>query len=616
MTEQRDALRQIRLVVVGDVDHGKSTLIGRLLYETGSLTPDRVDAIRAASDKRGDVFEWSFALDALQSERDQAVTVDTTRVWLRLADVEVVLIDAPGHVQFLRNMVTGSSDAQIALLVVDATLGITEQTRRHLLLLELLGIQRCIVAVNKMDLVAYAREPFHAIADALHPLLAQIGIAPLAIVPIAARSGENLVHRSSHLAWYDGPLLLEAMRRIPPEQDADDGVLLMFVQGVLRQEERRIALGHLDGGSLAVGDELVALPSGVRARVATLEGWPAAPADRIASGHSAALTLEGQHVLQRGDLLAKPGAAPTLERRCAARFAWLSHSALRPGLRFDLRIGTRTVGALVESIERVVDATTLDSLGGSSARSGDLVDVTLQLAEPIAFSSAAGGTRLRRCIAMIDADVIAAGQLLRALPAAADRRILFPPEQFVNASLRAQRNGHAGAVIWLTGRPASGKSTLAAQWERRLFDLHRNVYVLDGDRLRTGLCSDLGFTPEDRSENIRRVSEVAALFCDAGFVVITAFISPNRVDREIARRAIGERFYEVYVQADLAVCEERDPKGLYARARSGGLALFTGVGSEYEAPLHPDLTIHTAAEPIDASVEHGLAFIEGILAST
>ncbi|MHB8147128.1 MAG: adenylyl-sulfate kinase [Vulcanimicrobiaceae bacterium] len=613
MKTQPDALRQIRVVLAGDVDHGKSTLIGRLLYETGSLTADRVEGLKKASDRRGDVFEWSFALDALQSERDQAVTVDTTRVWLRLPDVEIVLIDAPGHEQFLRNMVTGSSDAQVALLVVDATLGVTEQTRRHLLLLELLGIERCIVAVNKMDLLGYRQESFDPIETTLRPLLTQLGIVPLAIVPIAARGGENLARPSTLLAWHPGPTLLEALRSIALPAVLEGASLRMFVQGVIRENDRRIMFGNVDAGSLQVGSEVVILPSRERTTIASIEVWPAAPVQRIGSGHAAAFTLEGQRFVDRGDLLADTDGAPELERRFAVRLAWLGQTMLRSGARFDLRVGTRIVGAQVEAIDRVVDPASLAALGATAARYGDLVDAKLHLAEPVAFDASPAGSRLRRFIALRDADVIGAGQLLRALSAATGQRVLFPPEQFVTPRLREHRNGHAGTVIWLTGLPASGKSTLAAQWERSLFDRHRQVYVLDGDRVRGGLCSDLGFSAEDRSENIRRVSEVAALFCDAGFVVIAAFISPNRIDREIARRVVGERFREVYIKADLAACERRDPKGLYARARSGGIANFTGIGAEYEPPAQPDLIIDTTTEPIDQSVERGLRFIESVL---
>ena len=616
MPQAKAALPQRRIVVVGDVDHGKSTLIGRLLFETGSLTTERIEGLRVASARRGEQFEWSFALDALQSERDQAVTVDTTRVWLRLPTVEIVLIDAPGHVQFIRNMVTGSSDAQIALLVVDVTLGVTEQTRRHLLLLELLGIQQCLVVVNKMDAIDYREAPYTAAVASLASPLEQLGIAALGFIPISAREGVNLVQNSPLTTWYRSVPLVEAMQSVRVAQPDLGPSPRMFVQGVLRRGERRVVLGHLDAGALQVGEEILVMPAQQRVRIASIETWPHGSVPSAVAHHAVALTADGQQFIERGDLIVGMTDPPALHRRFSARLAWLGERTLRAGMRCEVRVGTRVVGAHIESIERVVDATSLAALGASAARTGDLVDATVHLAQPLPFELGAAGARLRRCILLDGTEIVGAGQFLQAATTVEARPVLFAPTQLVTRRLREQRNGHTGCVIWLTGLPASGKSTLAAQWERALFDRHRAVYVLDGDRLRGGLCADLGFSAQDRTENIRRASEIAALFADAGFIVIAAFISPNRVDREIARRVIGEAFREVYIKADLEACEQRDPKGLYARARSGALANFTGVGADYEPPANPDEIIDTMHESLQTSVERGLRFIESVLAST
>jgi bifunctional enzyme CysN/CysC len=602
----REALPQLRVVTVGHVDHGKSTLIGRLLHDTGNLPDGKVAELLRASERRGVAFEWSFVLDALQSERDQAITIDTTRIWLRLAELEIVLIDAPGHEEFLRNMVTGASDADAALLVVDAAEGVGEQTRRHALLLELIGVRQVVVAVNKMDRVGYDERRFTKIRDELGALLGNIGIVPRAVVPLAARDGDNVAIVATTTPWYAGPTIVTALCALTPAVRQDGAAFRLAVQGVIRRDLERIVVGRIEAGSVRVGDEIVLSPGDRRARVRTLESWPANGRTEARAGESIGLTVEAPLFVERGDVVSDTASAPAAASRFRARLLWLGRRELRAGTRLRMRIGTRLAHVEVEAFERVVDIATLKDGASEFARTNDVAEIILRSRELLALDTVAAHAGLGRFILIDGLDVAAGGVVLAALPQASD---VVPVGHLLGRDARAWRNGHRGAVLWLTGLPAAGKSTLAMALERRLFERGVQCYVLDGDNVRTGLCRDLGFTDDDRSENVRRVGEVAALFADAGLVAIAAFISPYRADREEARRAAGIGFHEVYVKADSALCEARDPKGHYAKARAGALSGFTGLTGEYEVPLAPELVVDTATLSIDEAVALVLDYV-------
>lgn len=602
-----DTSSQLRVVTVGHVDHGKSTLIGRLLYDTGNLPDGKVDELRGASERRGVAFEWSFVLDALQSERDQAITIDTTRIWLRLAQRDIVLIDAPGHEEFLRNMVTGASDADAALLVVDAAEGVGEQTRRHAVLLELIGVRQVVVAINKMDRVAFGERRFESIRDELGALLGNIGIVPKAVVPLAARDGDNVARAATTMPWYAGPTIVAALCALAPVRRDDGAQFRLAVQGVIRRDLERIVVGRIEAGTLRVGDTIVLSPGDRAARVRTLERWPPNGATEARAGESIGLTVEGPLFVERGDVISDPDSVPVAASRFRARLLWLGKGDLRVGMRLRMRLGTRLAHVEVEAFERIVDIATLRGGDADFARTNDIAEIVLRSRELLALDPVATHAGLGRFVLVDGLDVAAGGVVLAALPQDSD---LVPVGHLLDREARASRNGHRGAVLWLTGLPAAGKSTLAMQLERRLFERGVQTYVLDGDNVRTGLCRDLGFTADDRSENVRRVGEVAALFADAGLVAIAAFISPYRADREEARRAAGSDFHEVYVKADPALCEARDPKGHYAKARSGTLPGFTGLSGDYEEPLAADLVVDTAALSIDGAVAVVLDYIK------
>ncbi len=606
---------QLRVVTVGHVDHGKSTLIGRLLHDTGNLMDGKADELRAISERRGVPFEWSFVLDALQSERDQAITIDTTRIWMHLGDREVVLIDAPGHQEFLRNMVTGASDADAALLVVDAAEGVSEQTRRHALLLELIGIRQVVVAINKMDRVGYERRSYEAVRTELDPLLARIGIHPAAVVPIVARDGDNVAVASKAMPWYQGPTIVETLGGMEPIRRHDGAELRMAVQGVVRRGTERIVVGRIQAGSIGVGDEVVLSPGARIARVKSLESWPGPAKPRAQAGESVGFTLDVPLFIERGDIVSNASAMPASTTLFRARLLWLGRRPLEVRDRLQMRIGTRLAHVQVEALERVVDITTLEHDEATCAEKNAVAEVVFRSRESLALDSIEEHPGLARLILVDGLEIVAGGTIL-AVFASADQSHIVPVGHLLDRDARAARNGHRGAVIWLTGLPAAGKSTIAMQLERRLHERGVQSYVLDGDNLRTGLCRDLGFSDRDRSENIRRVGEVATLFADAGVVAIAAFISPSRADRDVARRSAGDLFHEVFVKADVSVCEARDPKGHYAQARAGEIPGFTGITGEYEPPVAPDLVLDTERLSLDAAVSALLHYVtEHIIAA-
>lgn len=604
----------LAVCLAGHVDHGKSTLLGRLLHELDLLPQGKVAALAAASERRGVPIEWSFVLDAFQLERDQAITLDTTRVRVRLPGRELLVIDAPGHRELVRNLVTGAADTQAALLVVDAVSGAQAQTRRHLALLRLLGVRDVVVAVNKMDLAGWREDRYAAVRDAAAAALAALGLRAHAVVPVCAREGANLVQRAA--AWWRGPTLVEALASLPDEAPGGGpGPLRMHVQDVYRFDDRRVVAGRLASGTLAAGEAVLLLPAGRTARVASLAGWPQAPA-ALGPGDNASIVFDEAIVVERGDLACAPDDAPKLTPVFDADVFWLGHGALAAGRRFTVRVGTAEVGAHVAAIHHALDEGSLAPVAAAAVDEGGVARITLRCDAPLAVDDAARLPRTGRFV-LADGGLIVGGGVVDASGYPDQRRLRVQPRgdltavrHAVRADERAARTGHSGAVVWLTGLSGAGKSTLAMALERRLFDFGWSAYTLDGDNVRSGLNADLGFSPEDRQENIRRIGEVAALFAEAGVVCVTAFISPYRDDRARARAAAGtRRFLEVHVASDLATCEARDPKGLYRRARAGALRGMTGIDSPYEPPEAPDLVVDTQHGDVAACVEALAAFV-------
>ena len=594
-----------RIVIVGHVDHGKSTLVGRLLFETGSLPEGKLEMLKAVSARRGMPFEWSFLLDALQTERDQGITIDTTQISFRTRSRDVVLIDAPGHAEFLRNMITGASQADGALLIIDAQEGVRDQTRRHGYLLHLLGVKQVAVVVNKMDRVDFSAARFEEISDEISAHLIGLGLAPSAVIPISARDGDGVAERTPRIGWYNGPTVVEALDALEPARPLEKLALRLPVQAIYKFDDRRIVAGRIESGSFAAGDEIVIMPAGKIAKIRSVEGWPATPRNGVqTAGRSVGITLDRELFIERGDVIAHVGSAPRDTRRVRARIFWLHDKPLTTGASILVRLGTREARATVVAIEKAVDPGELASVETKSIARNHVGEIDIALAQPIAADPHADNPRTGRLVIEVNGRIAGGGLVLsvdagqRAIPVD-----IVPVESALRPDERSARYRHNGAVVWLTGLPGSGKSTLARALERRLFGNGGSPILLDGDTLRAGLNADLGFSAADRSENIRRLAEVATHLARNGHIAIVAAVSPSREDRAAARRIADTSFREVYVSTPAEVCESRDPKGHYAKARAGSLQAFTGIGNDYQPPTECELTLDTSIRTVTEAAD-------------
>jgi len=605
---------QVRIVIVGHVDHGKSTLVGRLLHETGSLPEGKLEMLQAVSARRGMPFEWSFLLDALQTERDQGITIDTTQIRFRTGSRDVVLIDAPGHAEFLRNMITGASQADGAVLIIDALEGVRDQTRRHGYLLHLLGIKQVAVVVNKMDRVDFGQARFQEISDEISAHLTGLGVTPTAVITISARDGDGVALRTPRVGWYTGPTVVEALDALEPARPLSALPLRLPVQAIYKFDDRRIVAGRIESGHLTSGDEIVIMPAGKIAKIKSVESWPLTPVKgKQGAGRSVGITLDRELFVERGDIIAHVGKSPRDTRRLRARIFWLHDKSLAKGDQILVRLGTREARAIVAGIEKAVDPGALSSSENTSIARNHVGEIDIALSQPIAADAYADNPRTGRLVIELAGRIAGGGLVLsvdagqRAVPVD-----IVPVESALRPDERSARYRHNGAVIWLTGLPGAGKSTLARALERRLFSRGGSPILLDGDTLRAGLNGDLGFSPRDRSENIRSLAEVATHLAKNGHIAIVAAVSPAREDRAAARRIADDLFREIHVATPAEVCESRDPKGHYAKARAGSLTGFTGIGNDYEAPARAELTLDTSGLSVaDATDE-----IERMLAIT
>lgn len=605
------AREQMKIVIVGHVDHGKSTLVGRLFYDTNSLPDGKFEQIQALCKKRGMQFEWSFLMDALQAERDQEITIDTSQIWFKTPQRDYVIIDAPGHKEFLKNMISGAASSEAAILLIDAREGVREQSKRHGYLLHLLGVRQIAVAVNKMDLEGYSEKKFRKIEKEYKKYLADIGVIPTDFIPIAARDGENMVRRSEHMPWYTGPTVVEALDRFRKKPELDDLPLRLPVQDVYRfDEHKRIFAGRIESGTLQVGDELLFSPSNKSSKVISIEIWNSkTPPLTATAGMCVGFTLDEQIFVERGEIASLVKDAPILTNLFRARLFWLGTDDMAENKRYTMKINTSEYKVEVREIEQVVSTDDLSLNKSTSVSKNEVAEVVMKVRGLAALDEFEQNQKTGRFMLMDGYNVVGGGIISMEGFAnqRVDRRVtganLFAVDDVITTQQRAIHNGHFGGVMWFTGLSGAGKTTLAQELEKRLFAKGYQVFVLDGDNIRTGLCSDLGFEPKDRSENLRRVSEVANLFAKAGVIVITAFISPYKEDRRRARNVMGENFHSVYVKADLKTCEKRDPKGLYKKARAGEIAHFTGVSDKFEEPENADLTIDNGNQPLEKSVD-------------
>ena len=610
------AASRLRIVFVGHVDHGKSTLIGRIFYDTHSLPEGKVEQIQAACKAEGMEFEYAFLLDALLEEQAQNITIDTTQIQFRTAKRPYVIIDAPGHKEFLKNMISGAASADAAILLIAANEGVREQSRRHGYLLSLLGIRQVVVAVNKMDLVNYSQETFEKLREDYSEFLRQIGMEARLFIPISARNGVNIATRSPQLAWYEGPTILEALDQFEEPKTADQQALRFPIQDIYRFDDRRILAGRVESGTLKVGDTLLFSPGNKVGVVKSIERWNSPERDNARAGESIGITLTEQIFVERGHVASHEENAPIETNRFKARLFWMSNNPLQKGRRYKLKITTQEAEAELVEIERVIDASTLEEIANRDfIGRNDVAEVTFRTRTPVVMDNHDVNPILGRFVIM-DGHYVAGGGILFGGVYTDRTKIrstnIHWSHGAVTTKHRQIRNGHKGAVVWLTGLSGAGKSTIANELEREFYNRSMQAYVLDGDNIRHGLNRDLGFSPEDRVENIRRVAEVAALFADSGQIAITAFISPYRAERRRAREIALENgidFFEIYIKAPLEVCEQRDPKSLYKKARAGEIKDFTGIDAPYEEPEEADLVVETARQTLNESVTQILDFL-------
>ncbi|MGC8476002.1 MAG: adenylyl-sulfate kinase [Acetobacteraceae bacterium] len=590
----------VRVLACGSVDDGKSTLIGRLLYETDSVPDDTLAALEADSHRFGTVpggLDFALLVDGLAAEREQGVTIDVAYRYFETPRRRFILADAPGHQQYTRNMATGASLADVAILLVDAAQGVLAQTRRHAAIAALMGVRRFILAVNKMDLVGFDPAPFAAARDAVGALLARFGEASLTAIPVVARDGDNVTARSARMGWHDGPTLLAALEAAPPPTPSTDAPPRLPVQLVLRPDAGfRGYAGTLRGGRLAVGDSVANARAGTTARIARLIG-PGGETDAAIPGTPIIVTLDDEIDVSRGDVLAA-APAPVATQQVTARVVWMDETALFRGRAYLLMAGPASTVATVTEISGRLDLDSMSEAPAPELATNEIGTVTLALADPLALEPYAAD-RTAGTFILIDRltrATVGAGMITRVQP---NGRAIYWHRLDIDKAARAALKGQRPAVLWFTGLSGAGKSTIANLVEQRLHALGLHTMSLDGDNVRHGLNRDLGFTEADRVENIRRIAEVARLFVEAGLIVLVSFISPYRAERMMAReRVAADEFIEIFVDTPVAECRRRDPKGLYARADAGQIRNFTGVDAPYEPPLSPELRLETlTAEP-------------------
>ena len=607
----------INLVIAGHVDHGKSTLIGRLLHDTDSLTEGKMAAVKAMSERRGMPLEYAFLLDALQAERDQGITIDTTQVLFNSKKRSYLIIDAPGHKEFLKNMISGAAQADAGVVVIDVEEGIQEQSRRHCYLLRLLGLEEIIIVVNKMDLIEYSQRKFNHLKKQIVEYLSEIDLACKAVVPISARDGQGLIDLSEKMPWYTGANFIDTLDQLPEANSTNDLPTRLPIQDVYKFDERRIIAGRIESGTLKIGDELLFTPSNKRAAIESFEVWNAKDKKTKAiAGESVGIILNEEIFIERGHIASLSTDAPIETNVFRGKVFWIGNKPIIAGDRLKIKIGTAEHISEVQSIENKIDLSSLEAIDVDLLEKNDIGEVIFRTKSTVALDPFEKNHRTGRFVLINEYETVGGG--IVSMQGYADQRGLYDVtsknimavSSRVDISARVANNGHKGGIIWLTGLSGAGKSTIAIEAEHQLFLKGYQVNVLDGDNIRFGLSADLGFSPEDRTENIRRIGEVAKLFAEAGILVITAFISPYKQDRDRIRAIAGDIFHEVFIEADLEICENRDPKGLYVKARNGEISDFTGISAPYEKPRTPELIIDTGEQGIGESTKKLLSYID------
>ncbi len=608
----------LRLVITGSVDDGKSTLIGRLLYDSKQILSDQLEALQLASERRNGsgALDLSLLTDGLRAEREQGITIDVAYRYFQTARRKFIIADTPGHERYTRNMVTGASTADLAVILIDARNGVMEQTRRHAFIASLLGIRHLAVCVNKMDLVDYRQSAFDHIEKDFREFCARLEITDVTFIPISAVHGENVVERSLHMPWYEGPSLLYHLEHVHIASDRNLIDCRFPVQWVIRpgpesdHPDYRGHAGQIAAGVFRPGDAVVVLPSGEETRISSIDTFDG-PLSEAFAPMAVTLRFDDDLDISRGDMVCRPHNRPTIARHLEAIVCWMAQEPVTAGARYALKHTTRSMRAVVEDVRYRIDVNTLHRDNHAPQLGlNEIGRLSLRTSVPMMFDEYRRNRTTGSFILVDEATnaTVGAGIIIEAHvdEGEAERREVTWHSSKLTRQARWDLLGQRGATVWLTGLPASGKSTIATVLEERIAREGRSAYLLDGDNLRHGLNSDLGFTPQDRAENVRRVAHVARLFADAGTIAIVSLISPYAGDRAIARTVheeAGIPFFEVFVDTPLPECERRDPKGLYARARRGEIHGFTGVEAPYEPPSAPEVVLHPLEESVDELVE-------------
>lgn len=595
---------QRKIVIVGHVDHGKSTLLGRLLMDFGKVPEQTIEKVRKTCQSRGVQLEPAFFLDAFQEEQEQGISIDTTRVNFEFDGKRFLLIDAPGHLEFLKNMTTGASGAETGILVVDGFDGIGSQTLRHMKILGILGVRQVIVVVNKMDKAGYSQSRFDEVAAEIRAHIEKEGQTCLSIIPISALKGENLTQISDQFAWYTGlPLLPQLVEHTnaTAKHSAEDGAgesFRMVLQDVYRFTDERFYVGRVVSGQVKPGARVFFSPSGKVSTIASIETFPPGQAEKAVKGDSVALRLKDQIFVERGEVISLPEDPVEVNNEIQAKLIWLNSEPLNWNSEYLLKIGCAEVPCRLEPA---------DALPREAVVNGDFADVLIKTQRPVSFDRG-NKTGVDKLVICTTYETVACGSIkavqVQAKLETVKSKNIVAESGFVKRQEHEDRHGHPGTVLWMTGLSGSGKSTLAKALERRLFKDGYRVVVLDGDNLRSGICADLGFEPEDRSENIRRVAHLAKLFLNTGAVVITACISPYEKDRRMAEEIVGlADFNELFVFCPIEVCQQRDPKGLYKKASGGQINDFSGLNAPYQPPSAPELRLDSSTMGIESEVD-------------
>ncbi|MFN2203165.1 MAG: sulfate adenylyltransferase subunit CysN [Caldilineaceae bacterium] len=612
------AMDLLRFTTAGSVDDGKSTLIGRMLLDSKAIFADQLEAVERASRQRGDPYvDLALLTDGLRAEREQGITIDVAYRYFATPRRKFIIADTPGHIQYTRNMVTGASTAELATILIDARKGVVTQSKRHGFLASLLEIPHVLVAINKMDLVDYDQEVYERIVAEYTDFAAKLSVQDMTFIPVSALHGDNVVHKSENMRWYDGPSLLHHLENVNIGATRNLVDFRFPVQMVVRpHQDLRGFAGQIASGTISPGEEVVVLPSGLSSRVKSILTYDGELTE-AAAGDSVMLTLEDEIDISRGDMIVRKNNLPHVSNQLECVVCWMNEEPLDTSLTYLLQHTTKRTRAHISEINYRIDVDTLHRENVDTLQLNEIGRMKITTTQPLFFDP----YRLNRNTGgfiLIDpnSNVTVAAGMIRRRARTLDEIVSAQPKRRRSSNVvweqaeitrekREQRNGHRAAVLWFTGLSGSGKSTIVRRLEQRLFEMGCQTAFLDGDNVRHGLNGDLGFSPQDRKENIRRVAEVAKLYFDTGQITLCTFISPYRSEREFARHLLPQgRFIEVFVKCDIEVCIRRDPKGLYAKALAGQIPEFTGVSAPYEEPENPEILVESDVQSVEDIVDH------------